>query len=567
MFSDELLDSIRQNSNILEFVSQCTSVVKKGCNYMGLCPFHSEKTPSFCVYTNTNSFYCFGCGVGGDIITFIMLAKKLSYKDSVEFLAEKLGISFQNVDSDYSIDRKSIFEINRAAARFFFFNLTKNLKSKGMSYLNSRGLNLSTIRHFGLGYSSFDNSLVSYLLKTGFSEKDIIKSNLGFKSKIGALRDRFIDRIIFPIIDTRGNVIAFGARSLNNNLPKYLNTSDTIVFKKSNNLFALNFAKKEKYFILTEGYMDVVSLHQLGFKSAIASLGTSLTNEQAKLISRYTDKVYICYDSDDAGKKATHRAIKILENQKLIVKIIEIENAKDPDEFIRLNKSNAKVKFQSLIEKSQTSVDFKISESEKKYDINKTEEKVLFLKELSSIISKIYDPIEKDVYLSKICSKYGISRNSFELSVEKREKKMGKLSFVDVKNQKKYAKFRNSRIEEFLISYIMSYTDYVSCLDDFVADDFSFPFNFKILNRIRSLVSEGKSINIGSVSEGFSSSEIGEVSRIANLRFVNNVDKLEFLELVDQFRSNRQIRNFKSSDKIEDIEVLKFLDKLKDSKM
>ena len=567
MFSDELLDSIRQNSNILEFVSQCTSVVKKGCNYMGLCPFHSEKTPSFCVYTNTNSFYCFGCGVGGDIITFIMLAKKLSYKDSVEFLAEKLGISFQNVDSDYSIDRKSIFEINRAAARFFFFNLTKNLKSKGMSYLNSRGLNLSTIRHFGLGYSSFDNSLVSYLLKTGFSEKDIIKSNLGFKSKIGALRDRFIDRIIFPIIDTRGNVIAFGARSLNNNLPKYLNTSDTIVFKKSNNLFALNFAKKEKYFILTEGYMDVVSLHQLGFKSAIASLGTSLTNEQAKLISRYTDKVYICYDSDDAGKKATHRAIKILENQKLIVKIIEIENAKDPDEFIRLNKSNAKVKFQSLIEKSQTSVDFKISESEKKYDINKTEEKVLFLKELSSIISKINDPIEKDVYLSKICSKYGISRNSFELSVEKREKKMGKLSFVDVKNQKKYAKFRNSRIEEFLISYIMSYTDYVSCLDDFVADDFSFPFNFKILNRIRSLVSEGKSINIGSVSEGFSSSEIGEVSRIANLRFVNNVDKLEFLELVDQFRSNRQIRNFKSSDKIEDIEVLKFLDKLKDSKM
>ena len=567
MFSDDFINLIRHDCDIISLVSSYTSIVKKGCNYMGLCPFHSEKTPSFCVYSNTNSFYCFGCGVGGDVITFVMLAENLQYKDAIEFLANKLGIPLPEEGSDNMLDRKSIFEINRAAARFFFSNLVENSDSIGLNYLRSRGVSSSTIKHFGLGYSpATGNSLVNHLLECKFSEKNIIDANLGVKSK-NFLRDRFINRIIFPIIDTKGNIIAFGARSLNNNLPKYLNTSDTLVFKKSNNLFALNFAKKEKYFILTEGYMDVVSLHQLGFKSAVASLGTSLTMEQAKLISRYTNQIYLCYDSDDAGRKATDRAIEILENQKLIVKIIKIENAKDPDEFIKINGSNSKVKFQHLIEKSQNSIEFKISKSEKKYDINNTEEKVLFLKKLSDIISKIVDPIEKDVYLSKICSKYGISRDAFGLSVEKKNQKIEKSTVYRVKNRKKSEKFKNSRIEEFLISYIMRNTDYVGSLDDFDSDDFSFSFNFKVLNRIRLLVSDGKNVNIGSISEGFSSSEAGEISRILNLSVANNVDSSEFLELVECFRRNRQIRNLRSSKDVDSDEILKLLDKLKDSKM
>ena len=567
MFSDDFINSIRHDCDIIGLVSSYTSIVKKGCNYMGLCPFHSEKTPSFCVYANTNSFYCFGCGVGGDVITFIMLAENLQYKDAIEFLANKFGIPLPDENFDNMLDKKSIFEINRAAARFFFSNLCENQNSVGMHYLRSRGVSISTIKHFGLGYSpATGNLLVHHLLNCKFSEKNIIDANLGVKSK-NSLRDRFINRIIFPIIDTKGNIIAFGARSLNNNLPKYLNTADTLVFKKSNNLFALNFAKKEKYFILTEGYMDVVSLHQLGFKSAIASLGTSLTNEQAKLMSRYTNQIYLCYDSDDAGKKATDRAIEILENQKLSVKIIKIQNAKDPDEFIKLNGSNSKIKFQYLIEKSQNSIEFKISELEKKYDIDDIEEKVIFLNKLANIISKIVDPIEKDVYLSKICSKYGISRDAFGLSIEKKNQKMEKSTIYRVKNRKKSEKFKNSRIEEFLISYIMRNTDYVCYLDDFDCNDFSLTLNFKILNKIRSLVSSGKDVNIGSISEDFNSSEAGETSRILNLSVANNVDNSEFLELVECFRRNKQIKSLRSSKNIDDEEVLKLLDKLKDSKM
>ncbi len=563
MLSEGLLDYIRRNCSILDFVSSYTSVKKKGCNYMGLCPFHSEKTPSFCIYQNTNSFYCFGCGAGGDVIQFIMLAETLCYSDAIEFLANKVGIQFDDQSSNYLSERKSIFEINRAAAKFFHSNLS--CESEGMRYFTSRGLSEKIIKRFGLGYSSTErNSLVNFLIEKGFSKENILKSNLGLEYK-GRLRDRFINRVIFPIIDTKGNIIAFGARSLTDKLPKYLNSSDTLVFKKSNNLFSLNFAKKEKYFILVEGYMDVISLNQIGFKSAVASLGTALTKEQSNLISKYVQEVYICYDSDDAGRKATNRAIKILEDQHLIVKIISIPNAKDPDEFIKLDINSARSRFQSLINNSKNVVDFKSSELEKKYDLSKAEEKVIFLKNLSNIVSKIYDPIERDIYLSRIWSKYGICKDAFVISVEKNYKKNEQIEFNGSRMSKNREKSNDLHIEEFLISCIIRNTNFVKHVNEFVSDDFCSDFNFKILDTIRNLSSEGKHIDIGSISRKFSGEESGEISRIANLNILD-VSESKFLSLVDRFEKKRQIRNFRKFQNLDDDKILEFLDKLKNSK-
>ena len=416
-FSDEFLEELRSRADILEIVSSYLDVRLKGHNYMGLCPFHSEKTPSFCVYVDTNSFYCFGCGLGGDVISFVMLMEKMQYKEAVEFLANRVGmqISENFLGGEYS-NRKIIYEINRLAAKFYHNNLMGQ-DNPGIRYFESRGLSRRIIRHFGLGYSTDSFSLIDYLKKRGFSDDNILKSNVGVKSRV-CLSDRFSKRVIFPIIDVKGNVIAFGARALDKSTPKYLNTSDTPVFRKSDNLFALNFARKEKYLILTEGYMDVVALHQLGFNSAVASLGTSLTLGQAKLISRYTNEVYLCYDSDEAGKKATERAIKILEREELNLKIVKIDDAKDPDEFIRLNRDKSKTKFKCLIENSKDKVDFKISEMKKIFDLESSADKFRFLNQVAKIISEISDPLEREVYSSKICSKYHILEDIFDLKVK-----------------------------------------------------------------------------------------------------------------------------------------------------
>lgn len=567
IFSDDFVESVRERSNILEIVSLYININKKGHNYMGLCPFHPEKTPSFCVYHNTNSFYCFGCGVGGDVITFVMLAEKLQYREAIEFLANKAGIEIPVHDKNNNfLDRKIIFAMNRLSAKFFYSCLKNNNLS--LNYLLSRGLLKKTIIKFGLGYSKSDGySLVNFLKKNGFSDKNIEKANLGVKTKNNFLRDRFINRIMFPIINIKGNIIGFGARSLDNTMPKYLNTAETIVFNKSENLFALNFAKNQDYFILTEGYMDAVSLYQLGFKSAIASLGTSLTIGQAKLISRYTNKIYICYDSDIAGKKATRRAIEILSKENLDIKIIEMKDAKDPDEFVKINREKSALKFNFLLKSSKNSIEFKISELEKKFDINKIEDKVNFLKEISKIISGIYDPIERDVYSSKICTKYNILKSAFDLKIKNNLKKNNKIQFSDIKKYQKFACSGNLYIEEFLISCIIKNNKFMSYFDDFSGEDFSSQINSKIFDKIRELLVSGKNINFGSLSQDFNQKENSELSRILNLNNNSDISESEFLRYFNIFKQKKEIKNFKLSENIESNKILRFLDKLKNNKL
>ncbi len=561
-FSDEFLEELRSRADILEIVSSYLDVRLKGRNYMGLCPFHSEKTPSFCVYIDTNSFYCFGCGLGGDVISFVMLMEKMQYKEAVEFLANRVGmqISENFLGGDYS-NRKIIYEINRLAAKFYHNNLMGR-DNPGIRYFESRGLSRRIIRHFGLGYSTDNFSLIDYLKKRGFSDDNILKSNVGVKSRV-CLSDRFSKRVIFPIIDVKGNVIAFGARALDNSTPKYLNTSDTPVFRKSDNLFALNFARKEKYLILTEGYMDVIALHQLGFNSAVASLGTSLTLGQAKLISRYTNEVYLCYDSDEAGKKATERAIRILEREDLNLKIVKIDDAKDPDEFIRLNRDKSKIKFKCLIEKSKDKVDFKIAEMKKNFDLESSADKFRFLDHVAKIVSEISDPLEREVYSSKICSKYHILKDVFDLKVKQNYSNKKKEKFVAIKRQKTFDKLNNLCIEDFFISYIMKNVGFLKYTDNFTEKDFSKNVSFKVLERIRFLMSSGQSVNLSSILEGFDIKGAGEISRIFNL----DVTEVNFFDCLNFLETNRKIRDFRSSEDLNEKEISEFLDKLKNDKI
>ena len=565
-----LFDDIRECVSIMDVVSGYVHLEKRGQIYSGLCPFHSEKTPSFCVYVDTNSFYCFGCGVGGDAISFVSLAEKLSYKESAEFLANKLGIEVSDGGFRANLlKKKEVYELNRLSAKFYYSFLTSKPENYGLAYIHSRGLKDSTIKHFGLGYSSNNGySLVNYLKKNKFSEEVILKSNLGIKLRNGNLRDRFVNRIMFPVVDIKGNVVAFGARSLNNEKPKYLNTSDTIVFKKCDNLYSLNFAKKQKdYFILTEGYMDVISLYQLGFKSAVASLGTSLTLNQCKLISRYTNKLYICYDNDKAGELATERALTLLEKEKLLIGVMQLKGAKDPDEFIKINKENAKSKFKKILNNSLLGLEFRISNLEDKFDMSKTEDKIVFFKEITKIISKVSDPIERDIYSSKICSKYGISKDSFGLKIKKCFQREDKNYHFGLKNQNNMANLRHLHVEEFFISCIMKNIGFLKYSDDFTSEDFCGKITYKILEKIRFLVHEKKNVNVGSISYGFSRDGISEISRILNLAPNKKVSISEFLGYVKFLKRKKQVGIFRSSKSFDDGEILKFLDKLKSDKL
>ncbi len=337
---EQFMQDLKMRSDITDIVSSYVNLRRAGRNLVGLCPFHGEKTPSFNVYPENGSFYCFGCGVGGDVITFVRKIENLDYMEAIRFLAERAGMQVPEGHVDDGLGRLKgrLLEINRETARFYHSVLMSAEGAPGLEYLQKRALSIKTIRHFGLGYSPGSHfALVNHLKQKGYGDEELIQANVAFRSRRGGAVDRFAGRVMFPIIDLRGNVIAFGGRILTDEKPKYLNTSDTLVFHKSNSLFALNFAKNEnsERLILAEGYMDVIALHQAGFRTAVATLGTALTSEQARIMAKYAREVVVCYDADEAGQKATARAIPLLRDAGLNVKVLTVPNGKDPDEFIR----------------------------------------------------------------------------------------------------------------------------------------------------------------------------------------------------------------------------------------
>lgn len=533
-FPDSFLQELKLRSDITEIASSYVNLKRHGRNMVGLCPFHGEKTPSFNIYTESGSFYCFGCGAGGDVITFIMKIENLDYVEAVKFLAQRAGMEMPENTYDDSLSklRMRIYEANREAARFFHATLLSQRGQSGLNYLRGRALSDRTIRHFGLGFADDDwNSLCNHLKNKGFSEYEIYSANLAFKRKNGnGIYDRFVNRVMFPIIDLRGNVIAFGGRIMTDEKPKYLNTSDTPVFKKSENLFSLNNAKSSgtRTLILCEGYMDVIALNQAGFTNAVATLGTALTNEQAVLMKRYADEVIICYDADGAGQKATARAIDILRNAGLPIKILTVPSGKDPDEFIRSKGENGPAAFKLLIEKCGNDIEYRLMKLKENYNLNTTDGKVAFLNEAVKIVATIESPIERDVFASKLCAELEIDKNAFLEQISK-VKRRGRRENIkketrqiqaelngqnDKINREHYKKPRSSSAEEALLVYLINNPDYANSISERVTPDkFSNSLIKRYYEYVLSKIKSGYE-PLTSVSSDFNSDEVSYLYKL-----------------------------------------------------
>lgn len=533
-FPDSFLQELKLRSDITEIASSYVNLKRHGRNMVGLCPFHGEKTPSFNIYTENGSFYCFGCGAGGDVITFIMKIENLDYVEAVKFLAQRAGMEMPENTYDDSLSklRMRIYEANREAARFFHATLLSQRGQSGLNYLRGRALSDRTIRHFGLGFADDDwNSLCNHLKNKGFSEYEIYSANLAFKRKNGnGIYDRFVNRVMFPIIDLRGNVIAFGGRIMTDEKPKYLNTSDTPVFKKSENLFSLNNAKSSgtRTLILCEGYMDVIALNQAGFTNAVATLGTALTNEQAVLMKRYADEVIICYDADGAGQKATARAIDILRNAGLPIKILTVPSGKDPDEFIRSKGENGPAAFKLLIEKCGNDIEYRLMKLKENYNLNTTDGKVAFLNEAVKIVATIESPIERDVFASKLCAELEIDKNAFleQISKVKRRDRRENIKKEtrqiqaelngqsDKINRDHYKKPRSSSAEEALLVYLINNPDYANSISERVTPDkFSNSLIKRYYEYVLSKIKSGYE-PLTSVSSDFNSDEVSYLYKL-----------------------------------------------------
>lgn len=413
MIPQSFIEELKMHCDIESVISSYVQLKRRGRILVGLCPFHSEKTGSFTVYPESQSFYCFGCGAGGDAIGFIRRIENLEYVEAIKLLAQRAGMT---VPEDAAEDRTAklktrILEMNREAARFYYDRLIEPQGEAALRYLLGRGLLPKTIKHFGLGYAPAQwSALTDMLAKKGYNYEEMEAACLSRRGKNGGYYDVFRDRVMFPIIDLRGNVIGFGGRKMTGDGPKYYNSPDTPVFKKTKNLFALNFAKKNgkmPYLILCEGYMDVIAMHQAGFTQAVASLGTSLTSDQCRLAAAYTDEAVLAYDSDEAGQKATRRAIGLLDEAGIRSRVLSITGAKDPDEFI---KKYGGARFKQLIEGSAGAVEYELDKIGSKYETDTPEGKIMALKEAVNLLAEMKNPLEREIWAAKLAEDYGTAK-------------------------------------------------------------------------------------------------------------------------------------------------------------
>ncbi len=576
MLSDDFLYQLRQSCPIESVMSSYTNLRKRGRNYTCLCPFHSEKTPSCTVYPETSSFYCFGCGAGGDVITFIRRIENLDYIEAVRFLAEKAGITVpeDGIDNKAALIKSRVLEANRTAARFFHATLRSRNGEKGVRYFRQRELSNETIIKYGLGYAPNDmNSFTSYMKKEGFSDEELIAAYLCKRSQRGNIYPVFIDRVMFPIIDLRGNVIAFGGRRLDGDGPKYLNSGDTPVFKKSRNLFSLNFAKadKSKRLILAEGYMDVIAINQAGFENVVATLGTALTPEQARLMSQYANEVIIAYDSDDAGQTATHKAINLLSEVGVTTKIIRMDGAKDPDEYI---KKNSPERFKLLLDNSSGAIAFELEKAKRGLDLASEADRVTYLKRTLSVLADISSPIERDVYISRIADDQNISADVLRSQVagilRGREKSEKKLEWTGVTT----ASFRRDEInpdarkfqkenkaEQGILAYLFSNPDKLDeIMKKVPPEKFLTSFNKKVYQSMAEKIKNSMNFSISSLSDEFSVDEMGKISET----IVKYRDITLTSEVIDDYIN--VLLNYKESSpagEISDEEFLRFAQNLK----
>ena len=473
-YSEDLIEEVISQNDIVDVISEYVALKKSGRNFMGLCPFHREKTPSFSVSMDKQIFKCFGCSEGGNVISFIMKLENLDFWDSVEFLAERAHIdlsryevrTFSSKKAEEKQNQKEIlFNINKEAGLYYHNNLMQILESHNKNevfeYVKKRQFDISTIKRFGIGYANGNTPLYDYLLDKGFTKEQILSAGILLQNQRGKIYDRFYSRLIFPIFDIRDRTIAFGGRVLDKSLPKYVNSPENEIYIKGKNLYAMNLAKKEKLenIIIVEGYMDAIALQKSGFSNAVASLGTALTEDQARLIKKYTDNVIIGYDQDGAGQEATMRGLDILTRRKLNVKVLKLDknDVKDPDEYIN---KYGKERFQKCIESSISLVEFKISKLEKDLNLDNFDSKLKFLTGAADIIAKIDNSIERELYIDLISKKYNIGTGPILREVEKRIKKVSNDEIVvDVQtlNRKMHMVTNvRKRQEQYIIALLLS---------------------------------------------------------------------------------------------------------------
>ncbi len=532
---EDIINEIKYRNDIETVISQYVNLKRRGKNLVGLCPFHSEKTPSFTVYPESSSFYCFGCGVGGDVFSFTGLIENLDYIESIKLLAEKSGVALPESGYDDSMQRlkNTIYDINRETARFFHSYLMSEEGRWALKYLTDRGLSIATIKHFGLGAApdSWDR-LINHLKSKGFTVSDMLTANVIGKSQKGSYYDRFRKRIMFPIINIRGNVVAFSGRAMPGEDKaggKYVNTSDTPVYKKSANLFGINFAKNHcsEQIILVEGNMDVISLHQAGFCNAVAPLGTAFTSEQVNLLARYTKEIVLTLDSDAAGQKAIKRASEMLENTGLSVRVVLIPDGKDPDEFI---KKNGPDRFKALLSGAVSDIEYKLLAVAGDIDVNTDDGRLKYLAEAAQVIASQDDIMTRDIYIGRLCEKYGVSRTALTSKVEElrrknqryRQKKeinemiKPKLSREDINPERRKSP-KGTAAEESLLAVLLQHPDfYTTAKEKLPPDKMITGLNRRIYEIIIDTLDSGRSLDISVFAQKLLPAEIGFLVSLQN---------------------------------------------------
>ena len=574
-YSDGLINEIFSQNDIVDYVSGYVKLKKNGRDYTGLCPFHKEKSPSFHVNQEKQLFHCFGCGAGGNLVQFVMKAEGLDFVEALKLMADRAGIILPEddtpVDDKLYQKKKRILAINKTAARFYYEMLTKNEIGKaGLDYLKNRAIDAKTITKFGLGYApDMPDALKKYMNKLGFGDDELQDAGL-LVSRNGKVMDKFRARVIFPIIDLRGNVIAFGGRIIDNTEkngykpPKYLNSPDTPVFNKGRNLFSLNLAKKDcqARCILCEGYMDVISVYKAGVTNITATLGTALTQEQAKLLMKYTDEILLCYDSDDAGQAATIRAIEIITSVGGKCRIMQLKGAKDPDEYI--NKNGA-AKFREAMDNGIASTDYLINRVRKKYNLDTTDGKALYVEETSNLLSKIPNAIEADAYIKRISDETEISKDAIYAEIRK-HKSANKISTGTKKiervsvNTLKGKNTGNEDAEKKLLSIIIdSKASYSAVKDEFSASDYSNDILRRLAEIVYGCYERGEPIESAVITSKFEGDEASYVSEIfCNLETYSD-EKNTVAQLVNKIKIQNLDEKIKQAEKENDVIKLKEL--------
>lgn len=557
-FGEDFLEDLRRRCSIENVVGRYVELKKSGSSLVGLCPFHSERTPSFHVTPSKQMFYCFGCNTGGDVITFIMAIEHLSYIDAVQFLADSVGIPVPRrdvLDSELSALRKKMLEMNRIAARFFFNTLTSPEGKIAMDYLLDRQLKPQTIKRFGLGWApnSWD-SLIRFMTAQGFSANDLKASGLVSDSG-GKIFDRFRGRVMYPIIDHKNNVIGFGGRTLEKDAPaKYLNTAENLVYKKGQNLYALHYAKnsRRKDIILCEGYMDVISLHQNGFDNAVASCGTALTPDQARLLRRYTEDVILCYDSDEAGKKATKRALDILPSADLRVRVITVDGGKDPDELMKTE--DGKEKFSRLLDGSLSAIDYSLERVRDKYNLTIETEKIQCIKESVGILATLRSAIDTEVYLGKVSNDLNISKDALQAELKKQKKRLAdaqnqaqkKKMLSDLRdvndriNPQRGQHLRAAKAEEDLIALLIHSPEFLTKTEEAIGpEDFVTDFNRRVYSVVTDKLKQSPTQDI-SLADSFTPEEISHIELFIRKTGALEVSPQAFEDILRTIREEKQ---------------------------